>query len=281
MVTGISNDALYRRLSSNLNKVNKKLTNNLKKLSTGLRINKASDDPAGLAVAVQLQSDITSFRQSLGNIYDATSMMSTAEGGLGQISNMLSKAHNLAIQASTGTFDNSSREVMNAEFNSIKAEITRVAKVTAFGDQKLINGDLSASSSNQVDVQVGSANDPSNRVSLNVIEGSTSSQLGIQDIDISTKENARNAIGIIENAINQSVANRAGIGALTNRLSEASSHLGISIENLSSAVSGIQDLDFATETADFAKNQILQSAALASIGQANAAMIGRLVNLRV
>lgn len=281
MPLGISNDALHIRLSNNLGKINSKLSNNLKNLSTGRRINEASNDAAGLAVATALESQSSALGQSLNNIHGGVSMLNVAEGGLHQVSQLLGRGKDLAMQATSGTLDANARKAINAEFNSIKKEITRISDTTGFNGTKLINGNLSANSSNPVDVQVGPSAAPSNKISLNVIEGSSSSQLGIENLDLSTAGSARNALGALDTALSQVTSNRSNIGALTSRFSQASSHLGISIENLTAAASSIMDLDYATETSSFSRNQILQTAGISSLSKSNLNTMGQLLNIKV
>ena len=283
MPIGILGNTTQTSLLNNLNRVNNSISSNLNKLSSGLRITKASDDAAGLAVATRLQSDIGAFSQALGNIQSGASLLSTAEGAINQISGMLSRAKELAVQSSNGTLSNEARQAISAEYNSIKEEITRVAETTEFNGQKLLSGDFTPASAKQVEVQAGISNSSSDRISLNVIEGVTSAQLGIQNSDISTQANARSSINDINNAISQINSRQAGIGATVNRLSNASSNLGISIENLTSAVSSIKDLDYASEISGLNKNNIIQTASIKTIAQANNSrsdLIGRLLNTK-
>lgn len=275
MPVGQISNPLQIRLSNEINKVNTLLSKNLKKLSTGKKINKASDGAASLAIAASLKSENKTFYQSLENIKSSLSMFKIADGSLSQVGDLLMRAKDLAVQSASG----SSGEAAQKEFSSIVSEITRISEVTEFSGQKLINGNLAPDSSNQVNVIVGSPDQEANQININILNGSTSAQLGIQDLDISTRENALQAMTALDNAISQNSSNRAGIGGLTNRFAMASSNLGITIENLTSAISGIEDLDYAQETANFSKNQILQSASVTSSAHANAEMVGRIVNL--
>ncbi len=281
MVMGINNDGLQQRLQNNINKVNNKLTSNLNKLATGRRINKASDGPAALVLGTRLESDASTLRKSLENIQSSVSMVKVAGGSLGHISKMLSRASELALQSSNTSLKDSSRSVLNSEFNSIKNEINRIAQVTEFNGQKLIDGGLAPNSSNQVNIQVGIPGNAGDQISLNVIQGSSTTDLGLENTDISTQANASNALAAIDNAMNLVTANQAGVGAFVGRLSQASSHLGISIENLTSAASSVMDLDYASETSSFSQNQILQNASLMATAQANVNQVGQLLNLKI
>lgn len=281
MPTGISNDGLNMRLSNDFNKVNKRLLKNINKLSTGAGIIQASDNPAGLAVAGSLESSATGLRNTLENLHGASSMMSVAEGGLSQISGILTRAKDLAMQSINGTVDRNSRSAMNSEFQGLKNEINRLAGATEFRGHKLLNGDLAQNSSNQVNISVGSPDNPSNQININVIEGSNASQLGLQNTDILTRENAQKALGALDQASNQVQANRSNIGALTSRFAQAASHMGITIENLTSAASGIQAVDYAAETSAFSRNQVQQQASISSLAQSRMNMAGQLLNIKI
>lgn len=276
---GIIGSATQSSLLSNLNKINKAKSSSIRKLSSGFKINKASDDAAGLAVSIKLSTKASALSQASRNTSSGLSMLNLADSGLGQISNMLSRAKELAVQSANGALDDTSRQAINTEFNAIISEVSRTANTTKFGGQELISGDLSAGSSNQFDIQVGDSNTSSDQINLNVIEGATASQLGLDNVDVSTAGNAQNAIDAIDSAIDQVSTTRANVGAAQNRLSFAGANLGTSIASLTSAVSGIRDTDFASEATNFSRNQVAQEAAISAIKIANASksqMIGKL-----
>jgi flagellin len=280
MAIGI-NSTIQNGLVSNLNKINSSKFSSIRKLSSGYRINKAADDAAGLSVATKLNVQASSLRQAQQNTNIGSAMLNIAEGGLNQISNMLSRAKELAVQSANGTLDDSTRQSINMEFNAIVSEITRIADTTKFGDQQLISGDLSSGSSNQADIQVGDSNTSADQINLNVIEGATSSQLGVDTVDVSTAGNAQDAIAAIDSAIDQISSTRANVGTAQNRLSYASSNLGTSIENLTSAASTIMDTDIAAEVSSLARSQVAQEATISVLKSANASklnLIGKLLN---
>ncbi len=282
MAIGIASNTTQSSILLNLKKSNNALSSNIRKLSSGFRINKASDDAAGLTVSMKLNADVSALSQASRNVSSGVSMLNIAEGGLNQISNMLSRAKELAVQSANSIVDDSTRQAINTEFNAIISEITRTANTTEFGDQDLITGDFSSSSSDQHDLQVGSSNTSSDQISINVIEGATASQLGLDNIDVSSVSNAQDALDAIDSATSQVTSTMANLGVTQNRLSFTSANLGTSIENLTSAVSSIRDLDFASELSSLAKNQITQEVAISALKKASAGksqMIGKLLNI--
>ncbi len=260
-----------------------KLGNSLNKLSSGLRINQAKDDAAGLAIMQQLEADIRSANQAQRNISDGAALTRVAEGGLSEISGLLSRGRELSVQAANGTLSDEQRSTLNNEITAIKDEINRISNVTEFNGQKVLDGSLAPGSSNQVAVQAGVQNTASDRISLNEIESSSTAALGVDSVDISTQQGAQNALASFDNAIGKVASNRAGIGALQNRLDAAASNLSVSTENLTAAKSAIGDLDYASEVSNNRKNQILVEAAVKTLGQSlqgNANIIGSLLNTR-
>lgn len=283
MSIGITSNVTRTGLFSNLKNINSAKTSNIRKLSSGLRINKASDDAAGMAISMRLNTKTSALGQAARNTSSGLSMLQIADSGLSQISDMLNRAKELSVQSANSALDNSSRQAINTEFNAIISEVSRIANTTGFGGQELISGDFSSGSANQYDIQVGDSNTSSDKININVIEGATASQLGLGSIDVSTIGSAQVAISAIDNAIDQVSTTMANIGATQNRLSFASANLETTIVNTTSAVSGIQDTDFASETTSLAKNQVSQEAAISAIKIANetkSQMIGKLLNVK-
>jgi len=283
MAIGITSSATQSGLVSNFNKFSDAKSTNLRKLSSGFRIGKASDNAAGLAIAIRLNTESSALSQASQNVSSGLSMLNTADGGLNQISDMLIRAKELAVQSANGSLDDSTRQAINTEFDSITSEISRIASSTEFSGQDLLAGDFSSGSSDQFDIQAGASNTSSDRINLNVIEGATSSQLGLDNIDVSTIGNAQNAIDAIDSALDQVSTTMANIGATQNRLSFANANLSTSIVNLQSATSVIRDTDIAFESISLAQNQIGQDAALSAIKNANEGkkqLIGKLLNTK-
>lgn len=249
-----------------INKLN--LNKSLERLATGRRINRGADDPAGLSITETLQAETRALEQASRNIDHGLSMIQTAEGGLSQIGGLLERAFELAVQASNGINSPVQSASLDNEFQTIKAEIERISQSSEFNSQKLLNGELSAGSPSQIDVQVGTDSSEESRISLNVIQDMSPGSLGIDGLDLSTPENSQAALESIQNAISNVSQTRGSIGALQNRFTSAAQGLGISIENIIASESRIGDADFAYETASLKKNMNLLNASLKSLSLA-------------
>jgi flagellin len=238
----------------------------LERLASGSRINKAADDAAGLAISEKMKGQIRSIRQSVRNANDGISMIQTAEGGVSEIGNILTRFRELSIQAASDTIGDVERSFIDKEVQAMKQEITRISSSIEFNGRKLLTSD-----GGELEIQVGLNNDPlvdRFKFDTKTINASLEG-LGLGDISGSTKENARESLGSIDKAVNLLVSNRAELGALQSRLQSAVNSLNIYDENLSSANSRIRDMDMAVETAELAKNNILTSAGVSVLSQAN------------
>jgi len=236
-------------------------------LSSGSRITKAADDAAGLAISENLKSQIRSFSQASRNANDGISMIQVAEGGLGEISNILTRLRELGIQAASDTVGERERGFINKEVDQLKAEAQRIAKTTRFGATNLLDG-----SGEKFDIQVGIYNDDfEDRVSFDPSElDATSANLGIEGLDFAQKDGAQSALTVLDNAQGLVAGFRANIGALQNRFFSTVENLGVQHENLSAANSRIRDADIAQSTAEAARNGILLNASTSVLSQANA-----------
>ena len=255
---------------------NRAQNKNLEKLSTGLRINRSSDDAAGLAISENLRAQVNGAGQARKNAQDGISVLNIAEGAANEVSSILQRMRELAVQSSTETLTDNERTYTNQEFKQLNDEIDRIADVTNFNGLKLISKDTgskgrlgggSAGSALWVD-----ANDTVGTDSLTItIDTLTtdSSGLGIKDDTISNQTSAVAAITAIDGAINSVNAMRSNIGAYVNRLEHTVNNLIVSQTNQQAAESQIRDVDFASETSDFTKNQILSQSATAMLSQAN------------
>lgn len=260
-----------------------KLGDSLTKLASGKAINKASDGAAALAVIEALGSDLRSASQAQRNISDGASLTRVAEGGLSEIASLLSRGRELSVQAANGTLNDSQRATINNEVTAIKEEIDRISGTTEFNGQKLLDGSLAPGSSNQVSVQAGFQNSPSDTISLNKIENSNTAALGVDGVDVSTPQGAQNALAAFDSAIQTVTDSRADIGSLQNRLDVAAQNLSVTRENLSAAKSTLQDLDYASETSEAQKNRIMVQAGIQSLTQGlqtQSSLIGSLLNIR-
>jgi flagellin len=253
----------------NLNNTNNLLTKSVERLSTGLRINRAADDAAGLALSTTLKAQIRSINQASRNANDAVSLLQTAESGLGEMSNITLRMRELAEQAANEVLGDTERGYLNDEYLALKSEIDRISDVTEFAGKKLLDGTISGSG---VNFQIGFQNSANDR--LNVAMDNTDCEtLGLNTAgaaDIATADAAQSALSVIDASAIAVISDRRGdIGAVQNRLEYTLSNLAAAAENFSAANSRIEDADFAAETAIYVKNQILVQAGTAVLAQAN------------
>lgn len=235
-------------------------------LSSGSRITKAADDAAGLSISEGLKSHIRGYQQAGRNAADGISMVQTAEGGLGEISNILTRFRELGVQASSDTVGDDERGFINKEVQQLKNEAERIAKSTRFGKTQLLDG-----SGGRFDFQVDINNDDFNdRIGFESgDQNATTANLKIDGLDFSSKEGARAALDVLDGAQKQVNGYRANLGAIQNRLVSTGENINVAVENLSAANSRIRDTDIASATADLSKQQILQSASVSVLAQAN------------
>jgi flagellin len=245
-----------------------KLDNNLRKLSTGERIGRASDDAAGLAISEKLKSQIRGIRQAKRNANDGISLIQTSEGALSEISSIVIRLRELSIQAASDTVGPQERQFSDIEFQQLKSEIERISKSTEFNGTKLLDG-----TGGRLDIQVGIYNDQFNdRLTYDAtVNDATLVSLGIAAESVANKESAQNSLARLDDALVKINGLRANLGALQNRLNSVTNTLGISDENMSAANSRIRDVDVAQETADMTKNNILSQAGVSVLSQANQA----------
>ncbi len=255
----------------NLSRSQLDLERSLDRLSSGLRITRAGDDAAGLSISESLRAQVRGLAQAQRNANDGISVIQTAEGALNEISNILIRLRELAVQsASTAGISNSERSFLQNEFSSLQSEITRIALGTQFGGRVLLDGSLSGTG-NSLIFQVGIFNNSAvDRFSLD-IGSATASGLAIEAslAAISTATAAQNALGVIDTAITSVSTVRGNLGASQNRLQSTINNLAVSIETLSAANSRIRDVDVAAETAALTRAQVLQQAGIAVLAQAN------------
>ncbi len=253
---------------------NDRLAVSVERISSGIRINRAADDAAGLAISEALRSDIRALRQAVRNANDGISLINVTEGALNEQSSILIRLRELSSQASTGTVGSTERQTIQLEFDALRLEIDRIANTTAFNGQKLVDGSLAstASSSSQILIQVGLDSGVDSRINLNTqinLTAVNASSLLIAELSLTTAAGALTALDVINNAISTITQSRGKVGAVQNRLVRTISNLSISVENLQAAESSIRDADIAEEVAVLTRNQILVQAATAMVGQAN------------
>jgi len=263
--TNISSLNAQRNLTVNDNQ----LSLSVQRLSSGLRVNTAKDDAAGLSISSKLKAQVVSISVAVRNSQDGISLAQTAEGGLTEIGNILGRLRELAEESSNGTLGATERSALDNEYAQLLSEIDRISNVTQFNGTKLLDGSQSA---NGITLQVGFMNTTNDRINFfSGVSATNTTVLGLTGAfgTISSAGNAQSAITQIDSAINTVALRRGTLGAIQNRLSMTISNLSVAQENLSAANSRIVDADFAYETAVFTKNQILVQAATAVLAQAN------------
>jgi flagellin len=239
----------------------------LQRLSTGLRINSAADDAAGVAVATKLSSQIRSLEQAQRNASDGVSLAQVADGAMGQISDVLIRMRELSVQAGNGSLSATDRISLNTEFGELVNELDSIAANTSYNGTDLLDGDVSTG----VTLQVGSGSGAANRVTISIaslLQASIASAT-LTAQTISTTGGATTAMGVIDDAINTLTAQRGKVGAAVGRLNYSIENLGTQAANLSAARGRVMDADFAKETAALTKAQILSQAGISAISQAN------------
>ena len=253
---------------------NDRLAQSVERISSGIRINRASDDAAGLAISEGLRSDIRTLRQAVRNSNDGISLINITEGALNEQASILIRLRELAAQASTGTVGSTERQTIQLEFSALRNEIDRIASVTEFNGQKLVDGSLASgvASGSHIMIQVGLDSGANSRINLNEqmnLAAVTASSLSIDSISVTTSAAALTALDSVNTAIGTVTQGRGKVGSVQNRLVRTVSNLSISIENLQAAESQIRDADIAEEVALLTRNQIMVQASTAMVGQAN------------
>ena len=253
---------------------NDRLARSVERISSGIRINRGSDDAAGLAISEALRSDIRALRQAVRNANDGISLINVTEGALNEQSGILIRLRELASQAATGTVGSSERQTIQLEFDALRLEIDRIANTTEFNGQKLVDGSLASTitSNDQILIQVGINNNKESRINLNEqvnLGAVTSSALEISDLSLTTAAAALTTLDQMNSSIATITQGRGKVGAVQNRLVRTISNLSITFENLQAAESAIRDADIAEEVALLTRNQIMVQASTAMVGQAN------------
>ncbi|MDD3049856.1 MAG: flagellin [Candidatus Cloacimonetes bacterium] len=304
----INHNLMAMNTSRNLSDTYNRLATSVQRLSTGLRVNSAADDAAGLAIRELMRSEIASLNQGIRNAQDGISMIQTAEGALAVIDEKLIRMKELAEQASTGTYTNEQRLIIHSEFAAMAAEIDRIATATDFNGVKLLNGNVSVSGTsgswtssntwtategtwtnssgwNEVNGTMGSDGAITGGIKVHFGTGNVRAEdyyfirigdmrtsslgLGASDVAVSTQHAAQLALEHINTAIARKDNMRASLGAIQNRLENTITNLSIQAENLQAAESRISDVDVAEEMTQFVRNQVLAQAAVAMLAQAN------------
>jgi flagellin len=255
---------------NNLNRTQGSLSSSLGKISSGLRINRAADDAAGLSVASRMNSDNTSLKQAMRNTNDGISMVQTAEGGLSELHNILVRMRELSVQASNETYNTTDRSMIATEMGQLKSEYVRIASTANFNRVSILKGTDTA-----FNIQVGIQDNADNRININL--ASLNSTMGAVGLTFTGGvassgflSNAQGNVSTIDAALSKIATRRARLGAIQNRLENALSEATSYSENLSASQSQIMDVDYASESANMTRYQIQQQAGVAALAQAKA-----------
>lgn len=242
------------------------LDKSLERLSSGFRINRAGDDAAGLAISENLRAQTRGLKQAQRNAQDGISLIQVAEGSLNEISSIMIRLRELAVQAASDTIGPVERQFLNVEYDQLVSEIDRIADGTEFNGTLLLSGTGSI-----LDFQVGTRNDPHiDRLSFDASKAdANSAALGVNLTSVADKASAQNSLSAIDSAIVSVSAMRADFGAIQNRLQSTINNIAVSVENMSAANSRIRDVDIAEETAEMTMNNVLLNAGTSVLAQAN------------
>ena len=261
---------------NNLNRTNKSLSDTFGRISSGLRINKAADDAAGLAVAENLDAGVRSLGVAKRNANDGIAVVQTAEGATNEVAEILKRMRELAVQSSSETLESTERAYVQTEYTQLKDEIQRISIVTEFNGIGLTRGAATNTGNiagkTGIDVQVGMYNTTDDRINISLGDIGMSAlalDTGAASVTLGTVAGAKSAIDTIDNALDTVNTYRSTYGAVQNRLDSAVRSLDTYSENLKAAESQIRDADFAHEAAEMSKQQIMQQAGTAILGQAN------------
>jgi len=272
-MTVIGTNIASLRAGNASNAANNMLQQAMQRLSTGQRINSGKDDAAGIAIASSMTASIRGMNQGIRNANDGIAMAATADGALNEVSNMLQRVRELAVQSASGTYSDDDRTNLQPEVTALPTQLTRVLPHTQFNKVALFDG--SAGSSGDVTIQAGATSADTVTVSFGDLDLSDAT-----GIDISDAGDASDALDTIDTALATVNTARASFGAASSQLQSVVNNLSSNVENLSQARSGIQDADFSAETANLAKAQILSQASTAMLAQANQSQQGVLSLLK-
>ncbi len=262
----INNNISAMNTHRQLVNTDKMMSSSLERLSSGLKINRAADDSAGLAISQRLRSQVEGLNMASQNAEQAKNMVQTAEGFLIEIHNMLSRMRQLAVQSSSDTVDDSNRTALDSEFNSLREEIDRIADAAEYNNQKLLNGTFT---DKQFQIGANGSTDNQLTFSIDAVDSATLA-IATGTVSIGTLDNAVSAMSSLTTAIDNVSNVRASLGTIQNRLAFTVRSIDNAAENLTSSESTIRDLDISQEITTFTKSQILSQAGMSMLAQANA-----------
>ena len=272
----IFNNTLSNTAQKFLDINTRRVGQSIERISSGIRVNRAADDVAGLAISEALRSDIRVLRQGVRNLNDGISLINVVEGALNEQSGAVIRLKELATQGASETLGASERQTLNLEIASLAAEIDRIAATTEFNSRTLLDGSLAQSvqASEQIFIQIGTDSQSASRINLNTelnISASNSTRLGINNLSVSTCKDAQSALDAIATALETLNFARGGAGAVQNRFVKSLGTLTVAIQNLTAADSTLRDADIAEELALLTRNQIIAMTSISMVGQTNLA----------
>ena len=272
----IFNNTLSNTAQKFLDINTRRVGQSIERISSGIRVNRAADDVAGIAISEALRSDIRVLRQGVRNLNDGISLINVVEGALNEQSGAVIRLKELATQGASETLGASERQTLNLEIASLAAEIDRIAATTEFNGRTLLDGSLAQSvqASEQIFIQIGTDSQSASRINLNTevnISASNSTQLGINNLSVSTCKDSQSALDDIATALETLNFTRGGAGAVQNRFVKSLGTLTVSIQNLTAAESTLRDADIAEELALLTRNQIIAMTSISMVGQTNLA----------
>jgi flagellin len=264
MALTINTNIMSLNAQRNLSTTQNALSTSMQRLSSGLRINSAADDAAGLSISVGMNAQVKSMNQAVRNANDGVSLAQTAEGSLNETTNLLTRMRELAEESATGTVSDPQRSSIQNEFTQLASEIDRIANATQFNGANLLDGTLSVG----ISFQIGTNNTANDAIGL-TIGAAGASALGLGATVVSSMAEARSALGMIDAALSSVSTVRGTLGAVQNRLQSSISNIQVAVENVSAAMSRIRDVDVAAETANMTRANILVQAGVSILSQAN------------
>ena len=253
-----------RNLTSNA----RGMSQSISRLSSGLRIQSAADNTAGMAVAENMRAQQGGFKQAMKNANDGVAVLQTAESGYQSISDILIRMRELAVQSANDSISDTERGFLQTEFSDLESEIDRISAVTEYNGIKLLDGTAGGNASGNMVFQVGTRNTSDDQVSIQLVSQNASA-LGMNDGSISSQASAQANISAIDDALEALSTDRARIGSTINELNHAVDNLAATVANYGNALSQIRDADMAEESAAFAKRNVLQQAGVSMLSQAN------------
>lgn len=261
----ISTNIASQTVQKNLREVSGDGQDSLEKLSSGKRITKAADDAAGLAISKNLEAQTKGLRMATRNANDGISLVQTAEGGLNETSNILTRLRELTVQAASDTIGDNERGFLDKEYQQLTKEVDRIAQSTTFNGSNLLNGDGEAK-----DIQVGATDGEQNRITFDSSEtNATADNIGIASTSVASKDDALGSMSTIDSAIEMVSGQRANLGSIQSRLQSTVSNLEVQTLNQDAARSVVEDVDVASESARMASNNVIKQAGIATLAQAN------------